>query len=84
MSIPFAFFILSSLLLWLVIGAKGHWLIFAFAAALGQIIAKSILFLLFSCGQKVLPQKYNDKMLVLKKHYEAWGPFGFILKILIY
>ena len=27
MSIPFAFFILSSLLLWLVIGAKGHWLI---------------------------------------------------------
>lgn len=26
MSIPFAFFLLSSLLLWLVIGAKGHWL----------------------------------------------------------
>ena len=27
MSIPFAFFILSSLLLWLLIGAKGHWLL---------------------------------------------------------
>ena len=63
----------------MVAGAKGHWLIFAFAAALGQIIAKTVLFIIFRFGKKVLPAKYNDKIAVVKKYYDQFGSYDFIL-----
>jgi hypothetical protein len=63
MSIPFAFFILSSLLLWLVIGAKGHWLIKASVISFVLYFCVSIDFSLENLlgwpSSQSLPEKFQ-------------------------
>ena len=71
MSIPFAFFLLSSLLLWLLIGAKGHWLIKASVISFVLYFCVSIDFSLENLlgwpSNQSLPEKFQVHWIEIKE-----------------
>ena len=71
MSIPFAFFILSSLLLWLLIGAKGHWLLKASVISFVLYFCLSIDFSLENLlgwpSDQSLPEKFQVHWIEIKE-----------------
>jgi len=82
MSIPFAFFLLSSLLLWLIIGIKGHWLVKALVISFVLYFCISIDFSLENLlgwpSDQSLPEKFQVHWIEIKEPNKKTKELGCI------
>ena len=80
--IPFIFFILSSLLLWLVIGAKGHWLfkagVISFVLYFCISVGLSLSSLLGWPADQPLPKEFKVHWIQIKEPDKRTGGEGSI------